>query len=160
MTIKKYLLNTCACALSVGLLGSATLAGDKETLSGWATQAGAEVNEVMTYPRFAIRQGASGTAKFKVTINRSGEVLDAVMIERPNYPALRSAARRVVDSVDLPALPYQYGKDKLTFALNLKYQIVATPYEVTKLRRQGQVAGEQIAQASGPLVASITLLED
>lgn len=131
----------------------------KSALNEWAEDAGVSVDQVMTYPSHAIARGESGNAVFHVTVNRAGDVVDAKQVHRVRGITLNSAARRVIDKADFPALPADYDGDTLAFAVKLKYAIVASQSEAQKLKREGRVSSEQIAGKASPSFASIEILD-
>ena len=129
-------------------------------LTGWAKDAGKSVNKVMVYPSMAATYGYQGKAGFKVTVDRAGHVVSFDQTVKADSPLINGAARRVVNRADFPALPASYGKDTMTFALNLQYTIADGPEQARALKREGRVTGEAVAANSAPMVASIQILDN
>ena len=162
--MKKTLKNTGLLSMIVaGVMLTATTAqagGESHDLKSWAWDAGENVNDAMVYPSFAVRRGEEGSARFRVTVDRDGNVLKAVNTSRAKSNFINSAATRLVKRLDLPALPSGYQGEKLTFALQLNYAIANSLSEERNLKREGFVTGSEVASNGSPLFASIQILSE
>lgn len=157
MTIRFMKKTAIAAAVSAATMFSgAAQAGHDSGLNAWAESAGSSVDKVMTYPVFAARKGDQGYASFRVTVNRAGDVVASDLLQRTDSPLLNSAARRVVERADFPALPADYDGKELTFSLQLNYALAGSAMEQRNLMREGRVTGREIAGNRGPLTASIS----
>jgi TonB family protein len=145
-------------AVAGAFLSTSVFADADSNLHAWAKAAGQSVDDVMTYPQFAIRAGDEGTAKYRVTIDRDGNVVKAKRTRGTSSRFLNSASRRVVRKADFPAIPEGYEGDTMTFAVQLNYQIADSYFEYRNLKRQGTVTGREVAENRGPLSASIQIL--
>lgn len=158
--------------LAAALMTSATVAGttaatagdDALTLANWSAKASEVVFNEMDYPRLAYKNNQEGAVRYRVTVNRAGDVVSAEAVELPRGVFLRTAARRLVEKADFPALPAAYAKDELTFALALNYSIASSASEYRALQKEfGAVSGQQIAQSAStggaPYFASIQILD-
>ena len=154
--------STRASVVSAALVAAFAMSGiakadDDSGLYAWAKAADQSVDEVMVYPAIALRRSQSGRSVFQVTVDRSGEVIDASLVENFGAPMLKSAARRVLGKAEFPALPANYRGEQLTFSLRLNYQIVGSEMEARALRRGARVTGEPVSSgriASGAISIS------
>lgn len=147
---------------ALALIGGVALTGaahaDQDSgLNAWASQADKSVDEVMVYPTFAAKRALSGQTTFRVTVDRSGDVVDSTLTDTSGDIALRSAARRVVSRADFPALPSSFESDKLTFSLRLNYLIAGSAAEAKALERGTEVRGEAVSSGT-PIAGRITIL--
>ncbi|MCJ9430307.1 TonB family protein [Kordiimonas marina] len=142
------------------LMATSAHAQGTSGLTGWAKDAGKSIDRVMSYPAMAVQHNNEGTARFRVTVDRTGKLLAVSQTVRMDSPTLNGAAKRVINRAKFPALPASYGKDKMTFAVRLQYAIVASQEEALALKRQGHVTGEALASNAEPMVASIEILSD
>lgn len=147
-----------AAALAATSFGFAAQAGEGSSLKSWAKEAGVSVDDVMRYPAVAMRRGEQGTATFRVTIDRDGNVVESDTLSGPRSASIKSAARRVVKRADFPALPASYDGEELTFSLQLTYAIAGSAFEQRALEREGRVTGSEVASRRGPVTASIRIL--
>ena len=147
-------------ALAGGLaMTSGAHAGSAGELYSWSKAAGQNVSEAMSYPQLAVRRGEEGTASFKVTVDREGNVLDADLVDRHRSSLINGAAKRAVAKVDFPSLPNDYKSDTLTFSLNMNYTLAHSGKEYRQLR-EGRVSSQRIASNASPMSASIEILDD
>lgn len=107
----------------------------------------------------AANSGKEGVASFRVTVDRNGDVLSADLMKKSRSSLLNSAAKRVVKRADFPSLPSDYKGEKLTFALKLKYALAYSAKEQKLLQREGRVSSRRIASNTGPVSASIEILD-
>ncbi|UTW57641.1 hypothetical protein KFE96_12420 [Kordiimonas sp. SCSIO 12603] len=144
---KTFLKLALACSLPFAAV--AAQAGDSGSngLKDWAQEAGEAVNTVMNAPTLYSATGSgAGLALYQVTIDRDGDVVDAIRVKKPSDMGIRAAARKVLRKVDFPDLPASYNQDKLTFVLQLSY--ATSDEQAEKFLRQGYVTSQQIAQNS------------
>ncbi len=143
-------------AVLAGLATSgAANAGDDNGLYACARAADNSVDEVMVYPGFAAKRSQSGRSVYEVTVDRSGNLVDADLIESAGHRSLRTAARKVVEQAEFPALPSDYRGDHLTFSLRLNYIIAGSDMEARALKRRTRVESETISSgqiASGSIL--------
>lgn len=150
-------------ALLISGMAAPVLAGEDNTLHSWQKKASQSIDTVMYYPAMALRRNKEGFASFRVTIDRSGDVVESEQLERPRNGLINGAAKNVLRKAEFPALPTDYDGETLTFALNLNYAIASSALQARSLKRnlerEGRVTGREIVSRSGPLTASIELLE-
>lgn len=137
--------------------GGIANADDDSGLYAWARAADSSVDEVMVYPAIALKRSQTGRSVFEVTVDRTGQVVSADLVENFGAPMLKSAARRVLKSAEFPALPADYRGEQLTFSLRLNYLIAGSQAEARALRKQARVRGEPVSSgriASGAISIS------
>lgn len=147
---------------AVALVGGLAFTGAAQAdqyagLGGWAQQADRSVDKVMVYPSFAAKRGLSGRTTFRVTVDRSGEVIESDLTDFSGDRMLKSAARRVLERADFPALPASYDDESLTFSLRLNYLIASSAAEERALLRETEVRGESVSRGT-PIASRITIL--
>ncbi len=143
-------------------LGSAFAGEGPQNLKDWAKEAAVEIDNTMTYPSSALRKRAEGHIVYHVTVDRDGDVLDKELVGRPKDFEIRSLAKNVINRADFPAIPASYGKDEMTFVLDLTYAIEGSSFHTKMERlREGRVTGGPVTASSGSdtLSAGITILE-
>lgn len=145
---------------AAALLATSAHAGGMPGLTGWAKDAGKSVDRVMSYPSIAANHGYEGKARFRVTVDRAGNLVSFDQMVKAENSIINGAARRVVNRAKFPALPASYGKNTMTFALNLQYALVADEQAARALKREGHVTGEAVASSGAPMLASIEILSD
>lgn len=147
---------------SLALIGTFAFAGaaqaDQDTsLRSWVKQADESVDDVMRYPSFAVKRGYSGRSVFRVTVDRDGNVLESELVENTGDISLRSAASRVVQRAEFPALPASFDDDQLRFSLRLNYIIAGSPAKARALMRDAEVRSEEISSGT-PVAGRISIL--
>lgn len=147
---------------SLALIGTFVFAGaaqaDQDTsLRSWVKQADESVDDVMRYPSFAAKRGYSGRSVFHVTVDREGNVLKSELVDSAGDISLRSAASRVVQRAEFPALPASYDEDQLRFSLRLNYIIAGSPATARALMRDAEVRSEEISSGT-PVASRISIL--
>lgn len=157
MALSNFTKSVASLALmgAFALSGAASAGSGKGDLNSWASKAGEAVDDVMTYPSMRIRGNGSGNAIFRVTIDRSGEVVSSEQLERPNSVILNAAAKAVVKKAEFPSLPNSLDRDTLTFQLHLSYG--ASARDIEKLR-PGRVTSRQLAGKKAPVVAALRII--
>lgn len=123
-------------------------------LDAWAASASDAVDGAMYYPAGRITGSGKGTASFRVTVDRNGDVIKAVQTKRIGVGRMNIAAKKVLKRADFPALPSDYDGQKLTFVVELNYGVSSDSWQNKKALRQGRVSSRQIASSSG-----ITILD-
>lgn len=162
MTLSKISKAVAAATLSAAFaLSSGVSAGDGYSkLHSWADEAGDAVNSAMSYPRTRMMGSGNGTAIFRVTIDRDGDVIAADQLARPSSSQLNAAAKRVVKKADFPALPASVDRESLTFELRLTYAAGGMGLSEKDLLREGRVTSRQIAKSRGPVLASLRIIPE
>lgn len=145
-------------ALAGAAFSAPTFADADNNLKSWAQNAAQSIDNVMKYPTFAVRAGDEGTARYRVTIDRNGNVIKSKRTKGTNSRFLNAASRSTVKKADYPAIPEGYEGETMTFAVQLNYQLADTYYEYMNLQREGTVTGSDVAKNRGPLSASIQIL--
>ena len=142
-----------------GLTFSTPMLADADSdLKVWAQNAGESLDNVMKYPVFAVRAGDEGVARYRVTIDRAGNVIKSKRTKSTNSRFLNGASRSTVRKADFPSIPEGYEGDTMTFAVQLNYQLADSYFEYVNLQREGKVTGSDIASNKGPLSASVQIL--
>lgn len=148
-----------AASLGAMAFGASAQAGQSDGLKAWSKAAGASVDAEMKYPAMAVRRNAEGSATFRITIDRAGNIVDTDNVVAAKNGLINAAARRVVKNAEFPALPADYSGEKLSFALQLNYAIAASGAEERALKRDARVTSREIARTRGPVSASIQILD-
>ncbi|MBO6503837.1 MAG: TonB family protein [Kordiimonadaceae bacterium] len=156
MNFKAKTITAMALAGGMALTGAAQ-ADQYSGLGGWANQADKSVDDVMVYPSFAVKRGLSGRSTFRVTVDRSGEVIESDLTDFSGDRMLKSAARRVLERAEFPALPASYNDESLTFSLRLNYLIASSAAEERALLRETEVRGEAVSRGT-PIAGRIAIL--
>lgn len=123
----------------------------------WAQEAGVAINASMNYPRVARNHGKSGTASFKVTIDRDGDVVNYYSQKSTGTPALDNAAERALKLADFPAIPESFAGEQLSFSLEMTYrqkESTARQNYLDAKNRKGAVTGTRIALLGGVSLAA------
>ncbi len=131
----------------LSVLGTAASADQDNHLKNWVKAADAAVDDVMKYPLFAKRNGQSGWSEFTVTIDRTGEIVASDLVASYGRRRLQSAAKRVLEKVEFPAIPSNYEDNRLTFRLQLSYLLASSASKTHALQRITRVRGEELPSA-------------
>ena len=160
---KQTLQNSMAVMAVAGLMASAPAAfadADSDIINGWAVEASQSVDDVMVYPRLTIRGSGIGSAAFRVTVNRDGDVIASKQTRRITGSILNIAAKRVVKRADFPALPESYEGDKLTFLLRLNYGVGTGFFKEEKSLKPGRVRSRQIASTGRAVGSALKVIAE
>jgi len=113
-----------ALAIALVLSGFAVVAGPAQAdeMKDWQRSIAKAIAENQTYPRSALRRQLEGTAKVKITIDRSGTISNFEMVEATGHDALDRTVPKLMERLSpLPAPPSSLGDDNLTFILPLAW---------------------------------------
>ncbi len=143
-------LTTIAASLAVAsLMGFSVSASDTPSNThDWANQAGKAINQVMSYPKVARNQGITGSASYKVTIDRDGHVVNYYPATSTGTKSLDNASERALKSASFPAIPASFSGDQLTFSLEMDYRQQVSVARQSYLENKGSVTGTRIALLS------------
>ena len=159
MTYSKMFNNKLAIVAAVAgtfaLSGGAMAGSSAQGLETWADAASHSVDKVMRYPRTTVRGNGNGAARFRVTIDRDGDVIASNQLRRIGSSILNSAAKQVLKRADFPALPGAYDGDTLTFVLQLNYGTS----DQAAFPREGKVSSRQIASSGSRTLAGLTIID-
>jgi len=150
--------STLSLATAFALSTGASADAGYSKLDNWAEKASIAVDDVMEYPRARVRGSGSGTAIFRVTVNDDGDVVASQQLRRPGSVALNAAAKKVVKHADFPALPSGFSRDKLTFELQLRYEMGGPEAGNRNMMRPSRVTSRKLAKGHGPVMASLKIL--
>lgn len=99
----------------------ATVAHAKD-MASWQRSVVSLVAKKQVYPREAMSQEVEGRARVRVTINRSGQITDYVMVEKTGNAILDAEVLRMKDRINpLPTPPASISDTNLTFVLPLSW---------------------------------------
>lgn len=150
--------STIAATFAVaGLMSVAASASDTPSnTQEWVQEAGSAINEVMSYPTAARNHGKTGTASYKVTIDREGNVVSSYASSSTGVKALDDASERALENADFPAIPASFSGNELTFSLELSYQQRQSKARQDYLdaNSKGSVTGTRIALLGGTSLAA------
>jgi periplasmic protein TonB len=76
-----------------------------------------------TYPDAARRAGDEGVVVLRFTADRSGHVLDAVLMRGSGSPALDAAAEAMVRGADLPPFAAGMAQNTVTVTMQIRYAL-------------------------------------
>lgn len=134
----------------------AASADGSATLSAWAQKAGQSVDQAMYYPKFAARSSGKGSATYRVTIDRDGDIVKSEKTSSKGHSIMQTAAKRTISRADFPALPESYDGQSLTFVVQLNYGVAASGQRIDN--RGGTVTSRRIAQNQAPATASLRII--
>ena len=75
------------------------------------------------YPEEARRRGAEGSVALRFTIDRSGRVLEVMLVRSSGSPILDSAAEAMLRGATLPSPPATMTQDKFTVTVQVRYAL-------------------------------------
>ncbi len=121
--IRKSLYGLAAAALFVLAASPPATAGDGHELSAWKRDASAIVSHVMRYPQTLMhKELPSAFNVVTATIDREGNVLDAMLSEQSGVRIFDRASDRFAQAIDkLPPLPASVGGDRAIVQMHLIY---------------------------------------
>lgn len=159
--MKKTIVNlsTLSATLAAILLATGVSQAGDDGLTAWGKSASIALEEAMETPRILGNRTPEGSLTFRVTIDGDGELVSFSKKESNGHPALARAARKVIKTADFPAPAEYLDRDRLTFAVQLNYDIVTSMREKMALERKARTTTRQIAGAQAPLSASIRVLD-
>lgn len=74
------------------------------------------------YPSVAVKRNLQGTAMLELTVNRKGEIVSVVFLEKTRYKRLNQAAEKAVADVgQFPAVPEALEGDEVSVKLPVKF---------------------------------------
>ncbi len=76
-----------------------------------------------TYPDAARRRGEQGRVLLRFTVDRSGHVLDVVLLNGSGSPRLDHAAQAILRAASLPPFPAAMPQDRVTVTVQIKYRL-------------------------------------
>jgi protein TonB len=76
-----------------------------------------------SYPDAARRLGAEGVAVLRFTVDRSGRVLDVVLVRGTGAPVLDAAAEAMVRNGTVPPFPAEMPQDRVTVTVQIRYAL-------------------------------------
>jgi protein TonB len=90
---------------------------------GWRQALSAWLAAHKTYPEAARRTGAEGAVTLRFTVNRSGHVLDVVLVRSADSPVLDAAAEAMLRGATLPSFPPGMPQDSITATVQVRYTL-------------------------------------
>lgn len=111
-----------AAALVAGSAAWATPALADDDVETWRNKVVKRIATKQVYPRSAINREIEGSAKVRVSVNRSGAVTAYEMVEATGHKVLDNEVPRLMKRIDpLPAPPDAVPDERLTFVLPLAW---------------------------------------
>lgn len=107
--------------------------GQPTSVNEWIKGASKAVDDVMKYPRLALRYGETGSGVYRVTIDKSGTVKGFETLEAAAHYSLQNAAKKVIRKADFPQIPASFGGDEMTFQVVLNY---LSPEQFRRMERK------------------------
>ena len=106
-------------AVTTVIASQGAMAGD---LRSWQRSIAKAVASKQVYPRSALRREIEGSAKVRVTVDRSGKIASFEMIQATGHDELDREVPKLMNRIDpLPAPPADVSEDQLTFVLLLSW---------------------------------------
>lgn len=110
-----------AAALSLSALAAPVFAAGK---ADWQKQIMTTVAKKQVYPRSALMRELEGSAKVKVSVDRSGAITGFEMLQATGHDVLDKEVEKLMDRVNpLPAPPSDVADTELTFILPLSWAL-------------------------------------
>ncbi len=109
-----------AAVLSLGMPDVAQAAGK----SDWMRAIARTIASKQVYPRSALAKQVEGTAKVRVTVDRSGKVTGYEVVQATGFDVLDNEIARLMRRIDpLPRPPGELGDTELTFIVPLTWAL-------------------------------------
>ena len=124
--------------------------GHPQNMKDWVTQANEAVAAKMRGPVLSTSErNSTGMNRYRVTINRRGEVLEYSPVITAGHHKFDRATESTINYVSLPILPSNYKQDELSFLLDMYYAAdgyeLRSLYRKKTLERTGTVTSTEIA---------------
>lgn len=104
--------------------GGAAASADPNVINRYAAQLAAALRNRLRYPDAARRQGVSGVATIRFTMQRSGRIVSASLVRSTGNTILDEAAlATAAPGTALPAAPDALPQQQLTFTVPLRFNI-------------------------------------
>lgn len=79
----------------------------------------------LTYPQKAWDRGREGNVRLRVTIDRTGNVMDSEILEASEHKSLNKEAKKAITrATPYPAIPQEIQGDEYTFTFRVAFKIV------------------------------------
>ncbi|MGF1605220.1 MAG: energy transducer TonB [Rhodothalassiaceae bacterium] len=122
MLIRTFLAGAALVGLALTTTPRATAAA--EDLAAWQRQVARAVLERQQYPRSALARNIEGSARVRVTIDRSGSVQGYEIMEDTGHSVLDREVPKLIDRVSpFPAPPSDVEDGQLTFILPIIWRL-------------------------------------
>jgi len=133
-----------------GIYNEETAGGHPQSMKEWVTQANKLVSAKMRVPVLSTSErNSAGANRYRVTINRRGEVLEYSPVITAGHHKFDRATENTIKYVPLPRLPSNYEQDELSFLLDMYYAAdgyeLRSLYRKKNLERKGIVTSTEIA---------------
>ncbi len=89
----------------------------------WQSSLAAWLAAHRSYPQEARRQGTQGSVVLRFTADRSGRVLDVMLVSGSGSPILDAAAESVLRNAILPPFTSRMERDTITVTVRLRYTL-------------------------------------
>ena len=124
--------------------------GPPQNMKEWVTQASKLVASKMRAPVLSTSErNSAGANRYRVTINRRGEVLEYSQVVKAGHYKFDRATESTINYMSLPRLPSNYEQDELSFLLDMYYAAdgykLRSLYRKKNLERKGIVTSTEIA---------------
>ncbi len=104
--------------------GGAAASADPNVINRYAAQLAAALRNRLRYPDAARRQGVSGVATIRFTMQRSGRIISASLVRGTGNDVLDEAAlATAAPGTALPSAPDALPQQQLTFTVPLRFNI-------------------------------------
>ncbi len=99
-------------------------ADDKADIKKWQRALMTKVSKKTPYPRSAIAKEIEGSAKVRITIDRTGAVLNFEIVQATGEPVLDKVIPKVMEKINpLPKPPAALPDKNLTFVVPLGWRL-------------------------------------
>jgi periplasmic protein TonB len=89
----------------------------------WQAAVSAWIAARKTYPEEAQRRGEEGNVLVRLTVDRSGRVLEATVVKASGSALLDEAALRLLGQATLPAFPADMTLPSITIMTTMRYSL-------------------------------------
>lgn len=115
---------TLRAALAVSLLATAALPAAAADIKSWQREVAKTVASKQVYPRSALRQELEGSAKVRITMDRTGAIANFELIESTGHDELDREVPKLIERINpLPTPPAEMADADLTFILPLAWAL-------------------------------------
>lgn len=104
--------------------GSGSGEGSADPLKIYGSRVAELLNQNKIYPAMARRLEQQGRVLLKITVDKSGKLLDLKMLKESPFGSLNEAALQMVKKVDqFPPLPKELSHEVVTFNVPVEYKL-------------------------------------
>lgn len=91
--------------------------------ASWQASVASWLASHKTYPEMARQRGEEGRVVIRFTIDRSGRVVDASMVDASGSALLDTAALALVKGASFPPFPPSMSQERITITTSVRYSL-------------------------------------